>query len=65
MRGKVGGLSPPYFKSRGAIAPLLPTPLIAVGLGIPMGIPIAMGMGFSCGDPYKDPDKNPPNGMGI
>ena len=24
MRGKVGGLSPPYFKSRGAIAPLAP-----------------------------------------
>ena len=33
MRGKVGGLSPPYFKSRGAIAPLaplLPPPLIYV-----------------------------------
>ena len=32
MRGKVGGLSPPYFKSRGAIAPLaplLPPPLLA------------------------------------
>ena len=31
MRGKVGGLSPPYFKSRGAIAPLaplLPPPLL-------------------------------------
>ena len=31
MRGKVGGLSPPYFKSRGAIAPLaplLPPPLV-------------------------------------
>ena len=24
MRGKVGGLSPPCFKSRGAIAPLAP-----------------------------------------
>ena len=33
MRGKVGGLSPPYFKSRGAIAPLaplLPPPLVLV-----------------------------------
>ena len=33
MRGKVGGLSPPYFKSRGAIAPLaplLPPPLATV-----------------------------------
>ena len=32
MRGKVGGLSPPYFKSRGAIAPLaplLPPPLVS------------------------------------
>ena len=33
MRGKVGGLSPPYFKSRGAIAPLaplLPPPLLYI-----------------------------------
>ena len=37
MRGKVGGLSPPYFKSRGAIAPLaplLPPPLDIVIMDI-------------------------------
>ena len=37
MSGKVGGLSPPYFKNRGAIAPLaplLPPPLDIVIMDI-------------------------------
>ena len=34
MRGKVGGLSPPYFKSRGAIAPPSPPASAALAFGI-------------------------------
>ena len=53
MRGKVGGLSPPYFKSRGAIAPL--APLLPPPLLITIGVVTRPGARICPGGPKHLP----------